>query len=137
MNEIENQEIEKVKQEIFNQSYNHVIKAGQPSIRGGSKCQYSGIGCAASVFIEEKSKKEADNLTISRIHDICKKHPEMIKKWLHPYLKNNEIIDLLLRVQEAHDGPALLESKEEFVGSFRYSMRLIARKNNLEIPNAK
>lgn len=50
-------------QQVFDMSLAHVRKTRQPSLhKETGHCAYSGIGCAASVFLKEKHRKEADEL---------------------------------------------------------------------------
>ena len=49
------------KQELFDLSARHILRTRQKSMTTGSICTYQGSGCAASPFLREECRAEADD----------------------------------------------------------------------------
>jgi len=108
-------------QQCFDMSAKHVIKNGKACVSEYGNCVYSGIGCAAALFLTPSARIRADEmaneggsdwLTLAGGSFVPKKNATLIRK-----------------IQNCHD---LNKLEVPFVDFFRRDMRELAKKEGLD-----
>ncbi len=106
-------------QQNFGLSAKHIMTTQQKSVSDNGLCVYSGIGCAASVFIKPEFREEADSTGSGSWNALT-------GYGVAP-LHNLNLICLL---QNAHDDAP---SGERFIPGWNSNMRDIADTYNLDV----
>jgi len=108
-------------QQCFDMSAKHVLKNGKACVSEQGNCVYSGIGCAAALFLTPEARSRADEmanecgsdwLTLAGDSFVPKKNATLIRK-----------------IQTCHD---LNKLEVPFVDFFRRDMRELAKKEGLD-----
>ena len=104
------------KQQMFNMAAKHLLSTRAKSFYNGS-CTYSGLGCAASVFLKEETREKLD--FEGSWSDLV--HAKFASK------HNETFVNVL---QVAHDGAAWLD--DGFLEDWKERMKTVAQNYNLD-----
>ena len=118
-------------QQIFDLSAKHMLTTKKKSVSDNGLCVYSGIGCAASVFLkDDEARRYCDALN----PDAAEGKPSSESGWeslVNLGLAPKEHLQLLMALQITHDG---LDGSEDdvFFSTWLKSIRNIARSSELD-----
>lgn len=116
-------------QQIFDLSAKHIMATQQKSVSDNGLCVYSGIGCAASVFLkDDEARQYCDALN----PDAAEGKPSCESGWeslVRLKLAPLEHAGLITSLQITHDSA---KTGEEFLDSWKKKMLEIAKRHHLD-----